>query len=104
MNSRYYISHKARINDHHSVHRDCCPFMPDDGEKTYLGSFDDPTEAVKSGKKYYKLASRCPFCCKEQTAAFSNGHLFPVRNIREIVKERIQAHEARLTGLLCSVN
>ena len=36
---KYYVAVRPQTNEIHSVHREGCPFMPDDGKRIYLGFF-----------------------------------------------------------------
>lgn len=59
---RYYVAVRPQTNETHSVHREGCPFMPDDSKRIYLGMFLSGDDARHEGRKYYNSSSGCRFC------------------------------------------
>lgn len=59
---RYYVAVKPQTNETHSVHREGCPFMPDDRKRIYLGMFISGDDARQEGRKYYNNSTGCRFC------------------------------------------
>jgi hypothetical protein len=100
MESKYYLSIRPQTNDLHAVHRECCPFMPDDGKKLFLGEFESAGEAVKAGNILFGGASQCLFCCKEKPSA-ENRILSRVHT--QINSNRANS-EDYLQVMLCCVN
>lgn len=62
---KYYVAVRPQTNEVHPVHREGCPFMPDDEKRIYLGSFISGNEAGMEGRKYYANSHGCRFCAKE---------------------------------------
>lgn len=62
---KYYVSVKAQTNEMHSVHREGCPFMPDEEKRIYLGLFPSGNEAGIESRKYFYKSHGCRFCAKE---------------------------------------
>ncbi len=62
---KYYVAVRPQTNEIHSVHREGCPFMPDDGKRIYLGFFPSGNEAGIEGKKYFNKSHGCRYCAKE---------------------------------------
>ena len=62
---KYYVAMRPQTNEIHPVHKEGCPFMPDDGKRIYLGSFISGNEAGMEGRKYYAKSHGCRFCAKE---------------------------------------
>ncbi|HEX2969358.1 MAG TPA: hypothetical protein VHO46_09640 [Bacteroidales bacterium] len=62
---KYYVAVKPQTNEIHSVHREGCPFMPDDNKRIYLGRFQSCDEASNEGRKHFHNSHGCPFCSKE---------------------------------------
>ena len=59
---RYYVAVRPQTNEIHSVHREGCPFMPDDSKRIYLGMFPSGDDARHEGRKYYNSSTGCRFC------------------------------------------
>ena len=62
MEEKYYIGLKPQTDDRHRIHKEGCPFMPDEGKRSFLGSFVSPNVALKEGNNYFEGSSRCQFC------------------------------------------
>ena len=62
----YYVSDYAQSNGVHEVHREGCTFMPAEDERTYLGVFDNCSDAVKKAREYYAQSKGCYYCTKER--------------------------------------
>lgn len=58
----YYLAVRPQSNEFHSVHKDGCPFMPDDNKRIYLGTFGSEKEAGNAAKQYFSRSSECRFC------------------------------------------
>ncbi len=56
----YYVNNNAQANGDHEVHRDGCTYMPIN--KTYLGQFDNCSDAVKAARRHYSQVNGCYFC------------------------------------------
>jgi len=61
----YYVNKNAQANGDHEVHKSGCSFMPDEGNRKYLGSFTNCFDAVREAKKYYPKSNGCYYCSKE---------------------------------------
>lgn len=58
----YYLAVRPQLNEFHAVHKDGCPFMPEDGKRIYLGTFGSEREAGIEAKQYFSRSSECRFC------------------------------------------
>jgi hypothetical protein len=65
MVTKYYVAIRPQTNDYHSVHKENCPFLPDDKKRIYLGQFDSGHDAIKEGKRHFDKTKCCLFCLKE---------------------------------------
>jgi hypothetical protein len=63
--ARYYVAIRPQTNEYHTVHKEDCPFLPDDNKRIYLGTFGPGEDAVREGRKYFKRSNSCRFCSKE---------------------------------------
>jgi hypothetical protein len=63
----YYVAVRPQTNELHSVHREGCPFMPDDSKRIFLGNFPTGDDALMEGQKYYRGSTKCRFCSKEHS-------------------------------------
>lgn len=69
---KYYVSLRPRTNDQHAVHREGCPFLPENSERIYLGRFTSARQAGEAGKKYFLKSCGCRFCLAEMFSKESN--------------------------------
>jgi len=58
----YYVNKNAQPNGDHEVHKESCIFLPETGNRIYLGYFSTCQEAVKEARKYYNQVDGCYFC------------------------------------------
>jgi hypothetical protein len=65
MGTKYFIGIKPGLNESHPVHKEDCPFMPDEGMRIPLGTFKSSYEAFEEGRKYFPGPCSCRFCLKE---------------------------------------
>jgi hypothetical protein len=65
MVSRYYVAIRPQTNDHHNVHREGCPFLPEDEKRIFLGVFRSALDALHEGQRYYFKSHKCKFCLEE---------------------------------------
>ena len=59
---------RPQTNDCHAVHKEGCPFLPDDGKRIYLGEFNSGMEAIKESQSHFSKTKGCIFCSKEKHA------------------------------------
>jgi hypothetical protein len=65
MIAKYYVAIRPQTNEHHAVHKENCPFLPDDTERIYLGMFSSGPEAVREGQRHFAMSDSCLFCSRE---------------------------------------
>ncbi len=65
MAAKYYLAKRPQINDRHPVHHESCPFLNENEDNIYLGSFNSGEQALHEGEKYYPMTACCRFCLKE---------------------------------------
>jgi hypothetical protein len=63
--ARYYVSVRPQTNELHTVHKEDCPFMPDDNKRIYLGTFGSGEDAAREGQKHFVRSIKCQFCSKD---------------------------------------
>jgi hypothetical protein len=88
MVAKYYLAIRPQTNENHAVHKEGCPFLPDNKRRIYLGKFDSGQDAVTEGQRYFSKTNCCLFCSKEfqqkkRQPAFSEIELtknIPVNN------------------------
>ena len=64
MGGKYFISTRPWKNGSHIVHREGCPFLPEQGKRIFLGIFQSLESAIKEGQKCFKMPGRCVFCAE----------------------------------------
>jgi hypothetical protein len=100
---KYFIATRPQTNEYHSVHKEDCPFLPEEGKRKSLGSFERPGEALSEGKKHFKQSKCCLFC---------SGEYSPENRIYEepvfLHSEKLVVSEVfqfcRESALFCAVN
>jgi hypothetical protein len=65
MVAKYYVVIRPQTNEYHAVHKEDCPFLPDDNKRIYLGMFNSGQDAVREGQKHFTRTNNCLFCLKE---------------------------------------
>ena len=62
--SRYYVNKNAQSNGDHEVHTTGCSFMPDSGNRIFIGDFGSCQPAVRKAKEYYRQSNGCFYCSR----------------------------------------
>ena len=65
MITKYYLAVRPRTNKNHAIHKEGCPFLPDDEKRIYLGKFGSGQEAMTEGRKHFTRTHCCLFCANE---------------------------------------
>ena len=65
MSTKYYLAVRPQINENHAVHKEGCPFLPDNNKRIYLGEFSSGKDAVIEGQRHFIRTKGCIFCSKE---------------------------------------
>ena len=63
--ARYYVNKSAQSNGDHEVHKQGCSWMPEEGNRVYLGDFATCRSAVTEAKKRYPQSNGCFYCSRE---------------------------------------
>ena len=103
MLSKYYVAVKPQTNEYHSVHKEGCPFLPEEGMRIDLGSFDSPGEALAEGHKLFYRAKCCLFCSAVKNYETAENELFEVLDYPK-KKFSDLCNRAWESALMCSVN
>ena len=103
MNTKYYVAMRAQLNENHAVHKEGCPFLPDDEKRIYLGEFGSGADAVKEGHRHFSRTKGCLFCSGEhdkddEIASISDW----VRN--EIIPAKLDIPASFHNNLFCCLN
>jgi hypothetical protein len=62
---KYFVRISPGLSGMHSVHKESCPFVPDNGNRIPLGRFRDCKEALREAREYFQRVDGCYFCNKE---------------------------------------
>lgn len=65
MLTTYFVAIRPQSNEHHTVHKEGCPFMPDDSKRIYLGDFSSSGDALNAGKRHFTKSDSCRFCSQD---------------------------------------
>ena len=61
----YYVNKNAQPTGEHEVHTSTCPYLPNQNNRQYLGTFYNCKDAIAEAKKYYSNVDGCFYCSKE---------------------------------------
>jgi len=103
MLEKYYVGIRPQTNGFHAVHEEGCPFLPETGKRIFLGRFQNPQDALKESRKYFKRSNICLFCSKEYLSQ-KNTQQEPVFEISENFISSSRLAVTWESALLCSVN
>lgn len=62
---KYYVNKNAQMNGDHEVHTTGCSFLPLEGNRKYLGEFNNCKAAVIAARGYYSQVNGCYYCSNE---------------------------------------
>jgi hypothetical protein len=65
MVAKYYVVIRPQLSENHSVHREGCPFLPDNNKRVYLGEFNSGQDAAIESKHLFARSKSCLFCCSD---------------------------------------
>ena len=65
MGSKYYVAIRPQTNEYHAVHKEDCPFLPEEEKRICLGMFKSCKDAVREGQRHFSRVISCRFCIKE---------------------------------------
>jgi hypothetical protein len=103
MLTTYFIAIRPRSNEHHTIHRIGCPFMPDDEKRIYLGDFISSHDALSAGKRHFRKSDTCRFCSKDQNPD-DHRRIF-LENVLPLQMMTLDKMSVQLENtLLCCVN
>ena len=103
MVAKYYVVIRPQTNDIHSVHKEGCPFLQENGKSIFLGSFRSDGAANHESRHYFTRTTNCLFCCKEHRLPEEK---LPVLNFdqKEIQPIRQQIPVSDHQIMLCSLS
>jgi len=103
MVAKYYVAVRPRTNENHAIHKEDCPFLPDDDKRIYLGDYNSGRDAVREAKKYFIKTDSCQFCSKEPRLHEEQPVLHK-QFIKGIISEEIQKELSYYQNLVCCLN
>jgi hypothetical protein len=63
---KYFIRNRADYRGRYVIHKENCPFIPEEDQRINLGEFKSVEEVLKSGNEYFRNRVVCPFCLKDE--------------------------------------
>jgi hypothetical protein len=103
MDAKYFVVVKPQTNDHHSIHKEGCPFLPDKDRSIYLGKFSSGMEAVKESHIHFKKTKCCIFCSKEIEIVSNENLPFDITS-SDMVSKELRVPGSFHQSHLCCVN
>jgi hypothetical protein len=101
--AKYYVAVRPQTNDHHSVHRQGCPFLSGNEKMIYLGKFSLGRDAIKASRFHFKKTECCLFCSREIKIFNNEQPAFDLIN-GDIIAKELQRPVSFHQSLLCCVN
>ena len=101
MSDKYWVAKRPGNNEDHAVHKEDCPFLPDNDRRIYLGEFSSGEDAVREGQRYFGSSNGCIFCSKEHNV--KKGIHFRFKWL-EIDPVELQEATPLEESLICCVN
>jgi hypothetical protein len=77
MPAKYFICTRSRLDGSHTIHREGCPLLPEDGKRILLGTFKTVAGALGEAARHFRKPDNCPFCLKEHNEM--KGKAFTLR-------------------------
>ena len=103
MIAKYYLALRPQTDEHHAVHRDGCPFLPDYKKRIYLGTFNSGQDAVREGKRHFIKTNSCQFCSREHKV-HDEKSILHLRVIKDLISEEPQTSLTYYQNLFCCIN
>ena len=100
---KYYVAVRPQTNEYHAVHKEGCPFLPDDEKRIYLGEFSSGTEAVKESHSHFGKTKGCIFCSNEKQSVKWSQPLSDILK-KDTVSQEIYIPVSNHQSLICCVN
>jgi hypothetical protein len=103
MGTKYYVAVRPQINENHAVHKENCPFLPDDEKRIYLGEFSSGENAVKEGQRHFIKSKGCIFCSGKHNTGEDEPSLSDWVK-KEILPASIEIPVTYYQDLFCCLN
>jgi hypothetical protein len=101
--AKYYVAVRTRTNEDHTVHKEGCPFLPDEDKRIYLGAFNSGQDAVREARNHFIKTNSCKFCSKEHKV-HEEPPVLQKQFIKELISEGIQKELSYYQNLVCCLN
>ena len=103
MTDRYYVAIRPTTKEDHSIHKEGCPFMPENGKRIYLGLFKTSGDAAREGRHYFDKSEKCKFCCHDKIL---NDEKIPEINwnYRDLAPVKLQITVSFHSSMMCCLS
>jgi hypothetical protein len=103
MNSKYYVAVRPQTNDHHAVHKEGCPFLPDDEKRIYLGTFNSGKDAMRESQRHFVKTKGCLFCSKEHMTGDEKQFKSELKTFDKIIV-KVHTPLSHIQSMICCLN
>jgi hypothetical protein len=103
MVTKYYVSVRPQINENHAIHKEGCPFLPNDEKRIFLGEFSSGKDAVRESQRHFSKTKGCIFCSKEQKTSDDKPSLSSLVN-KDTIDARLKGPISYHQTLICCLN
>jgi hypothetical protein len=94
---------RPQLSENHPVHREGCPFLPDNIKRVYLGEFSSGQDATIESKNLFARSKSCLFCCSNHKSIEEKA-LKPGWSVENIIPSKPEIAESYQSKLLCCLN
>jgi hypothetical protein len=103
MVAKYFVAVRPQTNENHAVHKEGCPFLPDDEKRIYLGVFSSGQDAVVESQRHFIKTKGCLFCSKEHKASEETPSQSEWAN-KDSIPSKLRIAISYHQSLLCCLN
>jgi len=103
MTDRYYVAIRPTTKEDHSIHKEGCPFMPENGKRIYLGLFKTSGDAAREGRHYFDKSQKCQFCCHDKNLK-DEKTLEMAWSFKDVVPVKLQIPVSYYQNMLCCLS
>jgi hypothetical protein len=103
MPAKYFICKRSRLDGSHTIHREGCPLLPEDGKRIFLGTFKTLPEAMSKAASHFRKPDSCPFCLKEHNEM--KGKVFTLRmSDTDLISSTLRIKTPSVNLMFCSLS
>jgi hypothetical protein len=103
MEAKYFISLRSLLRGISYLHREDCPFLPDEEHRACLGSFTSAVIAAKEARIHFRNTGCCAFCAKEGISDSPGGYSV-IKNMKINSAGTVKVSENQESAMVAGLN